>query len=169
MQENHRKKAGLSGRWLKIALVLSLVLNLAILGTIAGAFLRFHHDDVDGVRRAPDPALMPYGLALSREQRRDITKELSKKGFSRYQSQSHLKENFDRLLSVLRREPFNVDRLKEVLEMQSERILQRANLAQELFVDEIASMSQEERQEFIKKLEKIFNKRRDIRQVDKAH
>ncbi|MCU4654027.1 periplasmic heavy metal sensor [Roseibacterium sp. SDUM158016] len=59
-----------SGRWLKIALAVSLALNLAVAGLVGGAMLgRGGPDDAPAIRTL---GLGPFALALSREGRDEV-------------------------------------------------------------------------------------------------
>ena len=61
-----------SGRWIRIALVISLAVNLLVLGVIGGAVFSGKRNDGRPAAQLNELGIGPYGRALTQEQRRDL-------------------------------------------------------------------------------------------------
>ena len=68
-----------AGRWTRWALIISLALNLIVIGAVVGTVLRHGsegHRDAHGDKHGHDMAGGPLTQALSREDRRAIGREM---------------------------------------------------------------------------------------------
>lgn len=136
-----------TGRVLRIALVLSLTANLVILGLVVGASFGRH-------RGGPPEAIsagigfVPFISALPREERRAFGKALSERAGALSENREAFRREFDKLLELVRAEPFDVGAVQAVLESQQQRLSERQDLGRELFLERLAAMSQDERAAF---------------------
>ena len=78
MSETQQGKPRTAG-WVKVALAVSLALNLAIVGMVAGVVLRRGGGD-DGAPALRTLGLGPFGIALSREARDELRGRIERRG-----------------------------------------------------------------------------------------
>jgi hypothetical protein len=95
-----------SGRGVKIALALSLAVNLLILGLVGGAVLgvgpRAGGDDDPGLRTL---GLGPFAIALSREDREAVTERIDREALRA--GRRALGDSFGQLRAALLADPFD--------------------------------------------------------------
>ena len=136
-------------RILRIVLVLSLALNLAVLGLAAGVALR----DKDGrPPRGFDISLGPIGQALAPEDRAAIRDSLRGRGEDsrlRYSRQGEI----DTLMTALTQEPFDEAALRAALATPVNRISQLQSDAVDALADRIAAMTPDQRSDFAGRLQ----------------
>lgn len=142
------------GRGLRLLLVLSLGLNLLILGVIGGAVLGEWRNHERPIVR--DLGFGPYGEALSHADRialmRDFARETGGFGVERKVA----REVFGELLSVLRAEPLDRQALQHLMMRQERHMAERLALGQKLLVRRIEAMSPQERQAFANRLQEAL-------------
>jgi len=149
-QEPARRR---SGGWLGIALVVSLGLNILLVGVVGGAYLR------DWQRQAmrPDRAvqmlgLRPYWRAMDPESRAELAKAV-RETRAEQRSQGGVYRGFVRdLRAALLAEPFDRGALKAVLARRANMLARRMSLGREVLVDRIAEMTPEQRRAFAARL-----------------
>jgi uncharacterized membrane protein len=137
-------------RGVKIALALSLALNLGVAGLAAGAWLR------DGPQRGMprDMTFGPFSEALDDADRRAIRRALlDRVGEFRNQREAARAE-FETLLVALRADPFVPEALKAALAALEARNAERLELGRTLIETRLIAMSPEERAAFADRLEK---------------
>ncbi|KJZ19682.1 periplasmic heavy metal sensor [Loktanella sp. S4079] len=136
-----------AGRTMRIVLVASLALNLAVAGLAIGAVtsgkLR------DGPPRSFDLGLGPVARALSPEDRREVARALRR---ARPANDFDIRVQFSRLIGAVRADPFSVDTLRSLMAEQSQMSEQLRFNAQEVLIDHLASMTVQERNEFADRL-----------------
>ncbi|WP_145104016.1 periplasmic heavy metal sensor [Cereibacter sediminicola] len=138
--------------WMRIALALSLALNLAVVGMAGGAIWRFHSD---GGVRGPvrDLGFGPFSEALAPEDRKEMRRAfLDQRGDFR-QFRREMREDFRMMLATLRAEPFDPLALQAVLDRQQQRGAEAAALGSRLLASRIESMTPAERLAFANRLE----------------
>lgn len=149
-------------RWMKLALALSLAVNLAVVGTVTGAALKFHRE---GGRMAPpgDLAFGPYSEALTREQRRSLLRGLSDGGRDLRGIREELQADMAAVLAAVRAEPFDEAAFRAALDRQNTRLTQRVDQGREQLARLVAGMSVAEREVFARNLERRLKdgRRRD--------
>lgn len=140
------------GRALRIALAVSVALNLAVAGLFAGMAL--HHGgfgpDRDGVR---DLGFGPFTEALSREDRAALRQAFLAKAPDLRQARREMMADQRDLLAALRAEPFDAAKLSEVMAAQQGRMAARLETGQALMRDFLTAMSPEARLAFADRLE----------------
>lgn len=140
--------------WIKIVLVLSLALNLAILGLVAGF-----------VMRAPGPVLgagpgmsfgLPYVIALDREDRRAVMDAV--RGNPDLPDRRARRDNYRRIVELIRSDPLDVDGIKAALERQvvTTRTVQSA--AQAAWLQRIEAMNAEQRATYADRIEEVLRR-----------
>ena len=140
-----------NGKGLRIALALSVAVNLAILGLVAGVLLR----DGPGMRGAMvrDLGFGPYTEALRPEDRKELRRELFEKAPEIRETRRLMREDMQALLGLLRAEPFDGAAFHDRMEAQQERMEHQLQLGQDLLQDFIAAMPADERRAFADRLE----------------
>lgn len=146
------------GRWLKAALVVSLALNLAVAGMIAGALLGERRD----TRRPPatemarDLGLGPYTRALETEDRRalgDAVRARVRAAGGPRAIRSEIRQGFAEVLDAIRAEPFDPDRVADLIAAQGARAEARRELGAALLVERLAGMDAARRAAYADRLE----------------
>lgn len=147
--------------WLRVVLTVSLALNLAVVGLVAGAFLKDppRRDRPEGrqVDRLPaelrelGPA--PFFYALSPEDRRlllEATREREKDlGASRSATMARLEE----MLRLLRSEPYDAEKMRALLAEQRMAAVERSHIGEQLLLARFAAMSPEARAAYADRLD----------------
>ena len=126
----------------RVVLVVSLALNLLVLGLLAGAALR------DGSPRGPrgfDLSLGPIGQALDRSDRRAIAASLRRNPDLRPLRRSEMRPGLDEVDAVLRADALDEARLRQALARPMDRLRNLQDAAVDALVDRIAAMSPTER------------------------
>jgi len=146
-------KAARGPRWVKVVLALSLALNLAIAGAVAGFFLR------DGPMRDSRTAMgyaAPYIIALPREARRGV--------FQTIRSDDALPKRKDRraqyaeMLAALRSDPFDGDAVRTILTRQWQSVGDIQDVAQSAWLAAVSGMSTDERAAYVEKVEEVLRR-----------
>lgn len=147
----------LSPRLLRVLLVLSVALNLAVVGIVAGAALR------DPPRPDPDrgPAFGPFDRALTREDRKDLRDAFRRAAPDFRKDWARMQAEMDQLLSALRAEPYDPDLVAGIFARQLDRGTQMMALGQSLMADRLARMTPDERAAFADRLQEGMARPRD--------
>ena len=126
-----------SGRGLRRALVLSLALNLLIVGALVGLALSGRGP---GGPRGFELGLGPLVQALEPEDRRALGESLRDRPALRELRPRHRTALIGELADALVAEPFDRDRLDGLLAAQAEHTAQGAALARAAFLDRLEAM-----------------------------
>ncbi|MDM7933394.1 periplasmic heavy metal sensor [Tabrizicola sp.] len=139
-----------SARGLKIALAISVALNLAVAGMVAGAWLK------DGPSRGMprDLSFGPFSEALSLEDRRALRKSLIDRAPGFRETRQAAQAEFAALLDALRASPFDPGAVQSALAAIEARNAGRLELGRGLIEARIAQMSDADRLAFADRLEK---------------
>ncbi|NBE06399.1 periplasmic heavy metal sensor [Paragemmobacter ruber] len=139
-----------SGKGLRIALALSVALNLLVVGVVAGALLR---DGDPRGRVVRDLDFGPFTEALSPRDREALRREFVARAPEMREIRQEIRADLETLLGVLRREPFDAATLQAVMDSQQGRMARRIEIGRELLIERLAMMSPEERAAFADRLE----------------
>ncbi|WP_054007986.1 periplasmic heavy metal sensor [Cypionkella psychrotolerans] len=140
------------GKGLRIALAVSVALNLAVAGLFAGSFLKDHEEG--GPRGVREIGFGPFSEALSRDDRKALRRALLARMPEMRQARQEAGRDAQVLLGVLRADPFDPGQLTAVLEAQRVRMAGRFEVGQGLMRDLLVAMTPEARQAFADRLEK---------------
>ena len=143
-------------RGLKIALVISVALNLAVAGLVLGAWLGDGHRK--GMPR--DLTFGPFSEALSDADRRELRKGLMDRAGEFRSSRDAARADFETLLATLRADPFDPAAMKAALAAIETRNAERLELGRSLIETRLVEMSVEERLAFADRLERGLHGRR---------
>ena len=142
-------------RGIKIALAVSVALNLAVVGLAAGAWLK------DGPTRGMprDLSFGPFSEALSDEDRRALRKALFDRAPAFRETRAAARAEFAALVAALRADPFDASAVQTALAAIETRYTQRLALGRSLIEARILEMSAEERLAFAERLDKGLRRR----------
>jgi len=148
----HGPVAPQPGRGLRIALAISVALNLGIAGMVAGTMMRNHSDGgrTDQVREL---GFGPFIEALSREDRRALRQSFLAKSPGAGQIKHQRRDNALAVLDALRATPFVPENLIGVMQAQQQRTARQLDLGQTVLRDFLIAMSPAERAAFAGRLE----------------
>lgn len=140
-----------SGKGLRIALAISLALNLAVVGMVAGAMLRHGPGfQAGGVR---DLGFGPYTEALTQDDRSALRKALFDRAPEIRTTRRLMREDTQALLALLRADSFDAVAFRVRMEGQHARMERLLRLGQDVLQDFIAAMSPDDRRAFADRLE----------------
>ena len=141
---------GTTSRGVKIALALSVALNLAVAGLAVGAWL-----GGGGHRDMPrDMSFGPFSEALDSSDRRAIRRALLERMGEFRASRAEARAEFATLLDSLRADPFDPEAMKTALAAIEARNAQRLELGRSLIERRLIEMSDADRRAFADRLEK---------------
>ncbi|MBB5515545.1 putative membrane protein [Rubricella aquisinus] len=138
-----------SQKWLKIALVGSVCVNLLVVGVVAGAFLR--NPDSGGTPPAP-PSLRQLTQSLPDARRDDLRQVLRSRLDGQRQSPRERVLAGRALQQALLSDPFDRDAMDRVLSEQRVRINAVFDLSQSALLDTLESMTLAEREAYAQSL-----------------
>lgn len=139
--------------WVKVLLGVSLALNLAIAGLIAGLALRGGpmRSDVAGLGYA-----LPYIMALDRDERHAVFKAV--RGAPGLPDRRARRGQFREMISALRSDPFDREAVEAVLSQQANAVSQVQDAAQAEWLGLVAAMGAEDRAAYVDEIEEVLRK-----------
>lgn len=146
-----------SSRWVKVALVISLAFNLAIVGIVVGGMLR-EGGAMEGRKIAGDLGFGPFTEALSKQDRAALRRAFLSTAPDLRDARRARQADFSDLLARMRAVPFDADALRDAFERQNTRNSERLQLGQRLIYDLVVGMTDTARQEFASRLEVSLTK-----------
>jgi uncharacterized membrane protein len=154
MTEPAEPKAG--SRGIKIALAISVALNLAVAGLALGAWLK---EGPPRERMPRDLSFGPFSEALSPEDRRALRRAFMDRSPTFRESRTEARAEFASLLAALRASPFDPAALQSALDAVATRMADRLELGRDLIAARLMQMSDAERRAFADRLEKGLRRR----------
>lgn len=142
----------------RIVLVVSLALNLAVVGLVVGITASGRLGD--GPPRNFELNLGPMARALEPQERREIGKALRS---DRSLRNFDLRGRVDDMVVALQAEPFDAEVLRGLMAEQSHRMQDLQSDAQAALMDQIVDMTPERRAEFADRLRDEMSKERPPR------
>ncbi|MDO9525380.1 MAG: periplasmic heavy metal sensor [Gemmobacter sp.] len=150
-QETETKPSFAARRWVKVILVISLALNLAVAGAIAGIALRNAGPDRPPAVR--DVGFGPWGGALDRDDRRALRERFAAERDRFTGSWREEREDRKALVAVLRADPFDPSALDALSARLAARGVERMQLGERMIRAHILDMSPKQRAGFADRLE----------------
>ena len=150
-------KTGPSRVWRGV-LVLSLAMNLAVVGLVVGAGVSGRFGDRPP--RSFDFGLGPVARALEPRERRQIGLALRRDGALR---DMDLRGNAAAMIAALRADPFDAGQLQDLMVAQAGQMATLQRNAQAAFLDQITAMSPHRRAAFADRLQEELSRGRDRR------
>lgn len=145
-------------RWVKILLVLSLAMNLLIIGLVVGVVSERRLGGGDDIARVAlrDIAYSPYARALSRGDRKIIGEMMRKELGADRENIPKLRENYRDLLQVLRAATYDDAKARRLIDEQQAFVVNRQQLGQRLMLERLNAMTPKQRKQFAKRLERVL-------------
>ncbi|SEL10077.1 Heavy-metal resistance [Roseovarius azorensis] len=136
--------AGRMKPWMRGLLIVSLALNILVLGLAGGWVLR--HGGVHGGHPSRlDMAGGPLTRALSDEDRREIGRRMRQAYREGQGAHGGMRASFDALVADLRAVPFEPERVAARMREQREGFAARFEMGQQVLLEHLAQMSDAER------------------------
>lgn len=148
-----------TGRGVKIALILSLTLNLLVFGIIGGAIVA--HGGRDDPRRVREVGFGPYTEALSPEDRKALRDAFLKAAPDFRHRREEARADVARLAAAIRAEPYDRTAVEAVIASQTSRIEERLKLGRSLLLDRLDAMGPERRAALADRIEAVRMKHHD--------
>lgn len=145
--------AAANGRLLRWALVASLTVNLLIGGLVLGAAFGRDRDGRHDSALA-DIGFNPFVAALPAGERLELGRAIVARAGDFRQNREALRGEFDKLIALLRAEPFDLAAVRTSVEAQQARLKERQDLGRDLLFERLAGMSPDQRAAFADALEK---------------
>ena len=146
-----------TGRGVRIALAISVALNLAVVGIVGGALLR-----PDGPRGYASPRDLGFGVftaALTPENRADLRRRLIRAAPEMIGERRGMRQDMQAILTALRADPFDAARLDTALQAQLARLQSRLDVGQNLLRDFLVALPAADRLAFADRLEAAASRR----------
>lgn len=140
-------------RWMPVLLIVSLAINLLVIGAVVGTALRVRNND--HVKAPPGFGSALY-RALPKHERQAMRAELS--GLHR-QGVDHRTADFQALGDALRAEPFAADAVEALLGQQAQVMSEMQSALQEQWLIRVSAMSPKERVEYADRLEDVVHRK----------
>lgn len=142
--------------WLRVVLVLSLALNLVVIGGVTGLALRFG-------RSGPPPLFAegpgsPMILALSHGHRKAIGRSIRQAHQERSGAARGRAGYYLDLVALLEAEPLDLEALREAGAGLDARSALHRELARDVWLDQVARMSTDERRAYAGRMRAIVSR-----------
>ncbi|MDA8747638.1 periplasmic heavy metal sensor [Litoreibacter sp.] len=148
-------KAKSGRRWTRILLVISLGVNLLVLGMFAGAQFAGNPERSTGAKRGHSKLpIGPYGRAFSKEDRAELRKMFDARKPWFEQSRRQMRGFGQEMAEAVRSESFDAALISDILQRQSTVLSAFQAEGQNLLVDRITAMTPDQRAAFADRLEK---------------
>ncbi|GAB4264288.1 MAG: hypothetical protein Kow0013_11380 [Pararhodobacter sp.] len=152
-------------RALRIALILSLMLNLLLIGVIGGGVMRFARFEPPHIPGQPD--VRALWRALPEHAQRDLRAMARERGFpgehgprlSREERRARMDAANARILDLLRADQFDAEAFAVALLGERDALDRRMEAAREAFANEIANLTPSERAAMADRLEASWRTR----------
>lgn len=149
-------------RKVRLVLFFSVALNLLFVGLIAGAIFR-NDGRVDrrgAMNSAFDAGIGPFGRAFTREQRREFNGALGHEAKRLRDNRAAVRGHVNGVVAAIVQEPFDAQALRDQMQAMQDGLQARQHIGIEVFVGQIAQMSEAERHALADRLEHSIRKPR---------
>ena len=141
-------------RWVMPLLAVSLVLNMLVVGIVAGFYFANgggkDRDRMDGPARSL--VGIPFIRALEPENRRALAQDIRRDEDRLRENRSALRARFEALLDALNADPFDPQAVQTILREQRELAIRRQDIGETLLVEQLQTLSPDERAAYAKRL-----------------
>lgn len=147
-------------RWVKIALVLSLGLNLLVAGAVVGGMVRHARTPpggpVEDVRRL---GIAPFVRGLDQRHQRALRDEVLTRRADIVEGARKMRRASRRFVAALRAEPYDADAAAAALADVRAQVLRLQEIGHEALLDQLGRMDAAERAALADRLEKSLRRR----------
>lgn len=163
MSDESKQNTSRASRRMRFVLIVSLALNLAVVGLIAGAALRGGHGGPAGDARARamqarDFGFGPYVAALEHSERRTIGRAFIGKAGRPDKARAGAQAQFESVLDALTADPFEADVLKTQMLAQLRDLAELQRIGASVIVDHVAAMTPEARAAYAVRLDQALKR-----------
>ena len=135
---------------LKLVLVISLGINLAIGGLALGVWA------IDKPKRPPSPDAVTFlSFALPKEHRNALREQLVSRRDDLRANRAAVNQLRGQMIEALQAEPFEIEVIEDILQRQRERFLALGELAHSALLERIALLTPEERVVYLNSLKRL--------------
>lgn len=146
-----------TGFWVKTLLIVSLGINLAVASFVIGLALKSPQKRPASQNQ---DAIAFLSYALPKEHRREIRRELIDRREEFQANRAALRGLRIEMIAVLEQEPFEIEKIENLLEQQRNYFLSMGELAHDALIRRIAALTPEERAVYIESLRRDSQPRR---------
>jgi uncharacterized membrane protein len=148
-----------TGRGVKIALFVSLAINVLVLGLVVGAMThRWRDRDMMQGPALADLGFGPYIAALNDDDRKELVREVLGNAKDFRKNREEIRAGIESLLVLLRAPDFDAAAFEANLKAQSLKLEERRALGIDLFVRRVTEMSPEARGELADRLARFLRR-----------
>ncbi len=140
-----------SGKWVKLVLILSLGLNLAVVSFVIGITIK---GPPDRARLQNSDAVAFLSYALPKQHRREIRREMVAHREALRSNRNALHGLRAEMIEILQEEDFDLAKVAVILERQRGHFLSLGELAHDALLNRIAVLTPEERAAYIRSLQR---------------
>ena len=152
-----------TGRGLRIALGLSLAVNLLVLGLVGGAVL---HGPPERFHDSRDMSFGPFAEALRPEDRKALRREIFERAPELREGRERRRQDLAGLLQALRADPFDPAGIEAVMSAQQDRLAGQLALGAAVIRDHLIALPAAERLAFADRLEATLSRGPDRAKKD---
>lgn len=142
--------------WVRILLFLSLALNLAVFGVVAGAIMKRHAPP--GMAPPRDGATALYLRALPDDQRAAFDEGMRREGGRFRIDRATLRAEINATLDVLRADPFDAEAFSQRIADQRRTLSERVSSGDRLLMERLVAMSPDERRAYADRLQTFVDR-----------
>lgn len=159
MDDVERTQRTRAPRWMRIAFGVSLALNLAVVGVLAGTFARF------GGPPSRGPGMIsyatPYVRALPRDDQREIFRAVRDQLPKDSNSRQARRALYAAMIEALKAEPFDPAQVETILNRQNTAALAVQSAAHTAWLAHVAAMSPEDRAAYADNVSEFMRRGKD--------
>lgn len=142
-------------RSVRILLILSLALNLIVVGSVGGAVLG-HGGKDKRAHMSHDGPGSPIVRALTREDRRSMGRSIRKAYRSQVKDSAADTLRYQALVSALAADPYDPSAVKLAHQELDEANWGRRQIAQKIWLENVDAMSVEQRQDYAERIQEVL-------------
>lgn len=148
-----------TGRRVKVILAVSLALNLAVVGMVAGVALKSKRQDGGRLPEVRELNFGPFTEALSRPQRREMLRDFVSDRARLQALRDQIGVEFQAVLDAVRADPFDPAALDAALSAQTSSTVARLERGRQALQSVILGMSPQDRLTYADRLERGLQRR----------
>lgn len=159
MSEDNKPR---SPKWVKVVLVISLAMNLAVAGLVLGTFARGDglRDRVEHSIALRSLGLGPFSRALSPEDRDELRGRVTRDGVELREERRAVGRELRRIEQALRADPFDRAGVEAALARSRNLVVSLQEIGHTALLDQIETMSFEDRIALADSLEEVTRRHR---------
>lgn len=138
-------------RWMRVALAVSVAINLGVAGMMVGAAMHGGPEGRSGFQR--EMGFGPFSEALTPEDRKTLRRALISRAPELRAARQSLRADMDAILAALRADPYDQAHLDALLSGQHERMVAQLTLGEDMIREFLQNLDTEQRRAFADRLE----------------